>query len=66
MCYLDVAKYIINKVNNQLSFETLKQGITSVYKKTFVADDQTIEAMVNDTLQYNKGRQELVFPIAKK
>ena len=64
-CYSSLRKYIISKVNKPIDYQTLKEGITFIYKQTYVASDEEIEKMVEQTMQQNAERQELVFPNRK-
>lgn len=59
---LEIGTHIISKTNNIVDGEKFKQGIAVIYSQFYDPTSVDIEALVNETIEYNKKRYDTSFP----
>ena len=63
----DLGNYIVSKVNKPVTGLQLKKGIMFLYQNCYgVKNDNELEILIDEILNYNKKRQSFSFPIRIK
>ncbi len=57
-----IGNHIIKKSNNIISGETLKEGITVIYRDVLGFKGKQLEEIINEIMEYNKERYKVCFP----
>lgn len=60
---LEIGEYVVNRVNKTIPGETIMSVVRELYNIYYASDPSRLETEYEKTVQLNKKRQELVFPI---
>lgn len=62
----DFGVCLLNKVNNVIDGKTLFECIRNIYMYSYGYDENSVNEVLKNVIEYNKERQQIVFPVRKK
>ena len=62
----DFGVYLLNKVNKVIDGKTLFECIRNIYIHSYGYDENSVDEVLKSVIEYNKDRQQIVFPVRKK
>lgn len=62
----DFGLYLLNKVNKVIDGKTLFECIRNIYIHSYGYDENSVDEVLKSVIEYNKDRQQIVFPVRKK
>ena len=62
----DIAYYILNNVNHEISGETIMSAVENMYRKLNIYDEDTLDSILDDIIDTNIERQNYEFPLRFK
>ena len=62
----DFGVYLLNKVNKVIDGKTLFECIRNIYLHSYGYDENSVDDVLNNVIEHNKERQQIVFPVRKK